>query len=124
MHCTRVLSCWLSILLLLGCSISSASALYTRSPPGEGSPARANVYWRRQAEAEDTTGPSSALALADPTVIEDRLPHVPDASTLEGRDVWNPPILAPDATSVWKQGSTVTVRWCVPPSSHCITLLQ
>ena len=33
------------------------------------------------------------------------------ATALRARDVWSPPITAPDAATVWKVGETVTARW-------------
>ena len=35
---------------------------------------------------------------------------------LEKRDVFVPPVLTPDSSSVWQCGSTQTVTWCVPSS--------
>ena len=34
---------------------------------------------------------------------------------LERRDVFVPPIISPDSSSVWKCGSNQTVTWCVSP---------
>jgi len=38
---------------------------------------------------------------------------------LEGRDVWNPRILAPKSSTIWKAGSSVVVKWDTsnPPKS-------
>lgn len=34
-----------------------------------------------------------------------------EVTALRARDVWSPPITAPDAATVWKVGQTVTARW-------------
>lgn len=100
----------------------NASAFESQGTRSETAPATAVFNFRnRTAWYADPVQPAEARATgsavqapgqgsSSPGAVDKKLGR-PTPVWLSQRDVWSPPITAPDEGTVWTVGSVVTVRW-------------
>ena len=96
--------CWLGFFSVMALTISQTSALFV--PNAADAVGAKNDHWRR--------GPDS-LVLAQPNLVIVQRDCSPELQSAAGqpiaRDVWDPRITHPSASTVWERGSAVTVTW-------------
>ena len=99
----------------------NASALESQGTRSETAPATAVFNFRNRtawyadpvqpAEARATGSAAQAPGQGSSSGAADKKLGRPTPVWLSQRDVWSPPITAPDEGTVWTVGSMVTVRW-------------
>ncbi len=97
--------CWLSLLTVATLTIPQSAGLFV--PGSANAVGSKSDHWRRAPDG---------LILAQPNIIiEEREVNESSGASLSGhpmaRDVWDPKITTPTASTVWKRGSVVTITW-------------
>lgn len=83
-------------------------------------PSRTSAVFDYDNHTETNTGHHGAAKMAQTSPVTTPTEGIPvaDGGTSKSmrilpRDVWSPPITAPDDSAVWTTGSMVKVTWCV-----------
>lgn len=87
----------------------------TSGPPGQNTSTAAVFYYQNDTQTitESDTAAWATQTSPTPTSVM-RAQATPSKSmVILPRDVWAPPVVSPDASTVWTVGSTVKVSWCV-----------
>ena len=96
--------CWFGFFSVMALTISQTSALFV--PNAADAVGAKNDHWRREPDS---------LVLAQPNLVIVQRDCSPELQSAAGqpiaRDVWDPRITHPSASTVWERGSAVTVTW-------------